>query len=75
MAEIRSLEDGKYKLSYKEENNASRVQLFGSSNGKLTYKAWYSHPTDDRSYYDLKKAMFAILHVQVLKERHLIKFL
>lgn len=49
------LEDGKYKLSYKEENNASRVQLFGSSNGKLTYKAWYSHPTDDRSYYDLKK--------------------
>ena len=48
-------EDGKYKLSYKEENNASRVQLFGSSNGGLTYKAWYSHPTDDRSYYDLKK--------------------
>lgn len=48
-------EDGKYKLSYKEENNASRVQLFGSSNGKLTYKAWYNHPTDDRSYYDLKK--------------------
>ena len=48
-------EDGKYKLSYKEENNASRVQLFGSSNGKLTYKVWYSQPADDRSYYDLKK--------------------
>ena len=47
--------DGKYKLSYTEENNASRVQLLGSSNGKLEYKAWYSHPTDDRSYYDLKK--------------------
>ena len=48
-------EDGKYKLSYKEENNASRVQLFGSSNEKLTDKVWYSQPTDDRSYYDLKK--------------------
>ena len=31
-------EDGKYKLSYKEENNASRVQLFGSSNEKLRTK-------------------------------------
>lgn len=48
-------EDGKYKLNYKEENNASRVQLLESSNGELKYKAWYSHPTDDRSYYDLKK--------------------
>ena len=48
-------EDGKYKLSYKEENNASRVQLFGFSNGKLMYKVWYSQPADDRSYYDLKK--------------------
>lgn len=48
-------DDGKYKLNYTEENKASRVQLLGSSNGKLEYKAWYSHPTDDRSYYDLKK--------------------
>ena len=62
-------EDGKYKLSYKEENNASRVQLFGSSNGKLTYKAWYSHPTDDRSYYDLKKGDVCYLACTSFKEK------